>query len=196
MDKKVLSNFIKSFRKESAKFPDKRVGKNSVYKMEDIVLSAFSMFHMQLSSFLSFQRIIQRKEGRSNAKSLFGIEKIPSDNHIRDILDNINPKYISSMFEQLLSSLKNSNTLENYKYLDSYLVLLDGTNYYSSKTKGYHLEHNFGHGKRHLSGFLFTLNILAFLLHTLLEYLDENYTKARESSTRVEFFNTIEVLTR
>ncbi len=43
------------------------------------------------------------------------------------------------------------------------------------KTKGYHLEHNFGHGKEHLSGFLFTLNILAFLFHTVLDFLDEDY---------------------
>ena len=28
------------------------------------------------------------------------------------------------------------------------------------KTKGYHLEHNFGHGKQHLSAFLLTLNLL------------------------------------
>jgi hypothetical protein len=30
------------------------------------------------------------------------------------------------------------------------------------KTKGYHLEHNFGHGKQHLSALLLTLNLLAF----------------------------------
>ena len=64
------------------------------------------------------------------------------------------------------------------------------------KTKGYHLDHNFGHGKEHLSGFLFTLNILAFLFHTVLEFLDENYAKAREKSPRAEFFKEIEVLTK
>src|SRR5271168_4992317 len=30
------------------------------------------------------------------------------------------------------------------------------------KTKGYNLEHNFGHGKKHLSAVLATLNLLAF----------------------------------
>ena len=64
------------------------------------------------------------------------------------------------------------------------------------KTKGYHLEHNFGHGKEHLSGFLFTLNILAFLFHTVLEFLDENYAKAREKSPIAEFFKETEVLTK
>lgn len=36
------------------------------------------------------------------------------------------------------------------------------------KTKGYHLEHNFGHGQEHLASFLLTLNLLAFLFHTVL----------------------------
>ena len=30
------------------------------------------------------------------------------------------------------------------------------------KTKGYHLEHNFGHGKKHLSSLLATTNILVY----------------------------------
>ena len=68
--------------------------------------------------------------------------------------------------------------------------------FFRSFQKGYHLEHNFGHGKEHLSGFLFTLNILAFLFHTVLEFLDENYAKAREKSPRAEFFKEIEVLTK
>ncbi len=47
------------------------------------------MFFMQSSSFLEFQRDMQSKEGRNNAKSLFEIERIASDNHIRDMLDYI-----------------------------------------------------------------------------------------------------------
>jgi hypothetical protein len=38
------------------------------------------------------------------------------------------------------------------------------------KTKGYHLEHNFGYGRRLLLAFLLSLNLLAFLLHTVLEW--------------------------
>ena len=75
-------------------------------------------------------------------------------------------------------------------------VKIENENNNTLKTKGYHLEHNFGHGKKYLSGFLFTLNILAFLLHTVLDYLDLNYAKAREKVTRVEFFNSVEILTK
>jgi len=41
------------------------------------------------------------------------------------------------------------------------------------KTKGSHLEHNFGHGQHSLSAFLRSLNLLAFLLHTVLEWSDD-----------------------
>ena len=34
------------------------------------------------------------------------------------------------------------------------------------KTKGYNLEHNFGHGKQHLASLLATFNLLSLLFHT------------------------------
>ena len=37
------------------------------------------------------------------------------------------------------------------------------------KTKGYNIEHNFGHGKRHLAAILVTLNLLAFAIHTVCD---------------------------
>ncbi len=64
------------------------------------------------------------------------------------------------------------------------------------KTKGYHLEHNFGHGKQHLSAFLLTLNLLAFLFHTVLHLADERYQQIRQiRGTRQGFFQDILALT-
>ena len=65
------------------------------------------------------------------------------------------------------------------------------------KTKGYHLEHNFGHGQQHLSTFLLTLNLLAFLFHTVLHLVDESYQQVRSArGTRKGFFRDIETLTK
>ena len=65
------------------------------------------------------------------------------------------------------------------------------------KTKGYHLTHNFGHGKENLSAVLATLNLFAFLVHTVLEKTDANYQCVRKKlGTRVNFFNDIRALTR
>jgi hypothetical protein len=65
------------------------------------------------------------------------------------------------------------------------------------KTKGYNLEHNFGHGKQHFSSFLSTLNILSLLFHTWLELLDQKYKLHRAHlPTRKTFFDDLRVLTR
>ena len=65
------------------------------------------------------------------------------------------------------------------------------------KTKGYHLEHNFGHGRQHLSATLLTLNLLAFLFHTVLALVDMTYQKIRQQrGTRKGFFQDVLSLTK
>jgi hypothetical protein len=65
------------------------------------------------------------------------------------------------------------------------------------KTKGYHLEHNFGHGEQFLANFMLTLNLLAFLFHTLLDLLDEQFHALRQKLVaRRDFFNDLRALLR
>jgi hypothetical protein len=65
------------------------------------------------------------------------------------------------------------------------------------KTKGYHLEHNFGHGQEHLASCLLTLNLLAFLFHTVLHLTDPAYQQIRHKrGTRKGFFQDILSLTK
>lgn len=65
------------------------------------------------------------------------------------------------------------------------------------KTKGYNFDHNFGHGKKNLSALLASFIILAFLVHTILEWFDKCYQLVRQAlSSRITFFNDIRALTR
>ena len=65
------------------------------------------------------------------------------------------------------------------------------------KTKGYHLEHNFGHGSQHLSSLLLSLNLLAFLFHTILDLVDEQYHAIRRKlGSRRTFFTDLDALLR
>ncbi len=60
-----------------------------------------------------------------------------------------------------------------------------------------HLEHNYGHGKQYLAAILVMLNLLAFLLHTILDLTDRHYQLIRqELGTRKTFFQDIQALTR
>jgi hypothetical protein len=82
-----LETLVGSLRRCCEGFPDKRHGTNASYGMADIGLAAFSVFFMQSPSFLAYQRHLEEGHGRSNCESLFGLTKIPSDNHIRAMLD-------------------------------------------------------------------------------------------------------------
>src|SRR5260370_12782475 len=46
---------------------------------------------------------------------------------------------------------------------------IENESFNTLKTKGYNLEHNFGHGKKHLSPVLSTLNLLPFAFHTVAD---------------------------
>ena len=65
------------------------------------------------------------------------------------------------------------------------------------KTKGYNVEHNFGHCKQYLAQVFLVLNLLAFLLHTVLHLVDDLYRFLRHTLVkRVTFFNDIRALCR
>jgi hypothetical protein len=71
------------------------------YAIEDIAAAAFSVFYFQSKSWLDFQRNMLRKTGKSNAKSLFDINNIASDNHIRDVLDDISVEKLQGIFDKI-----------------------------------------------------------------------------------------------
>jgi hypothetical protein len=64
------------------------------------------------------------------------------------------------------------------------------------KTKGYNLEHNFGHGKENLATVLVTLNLLAFAFHTVAELTEDLWCQALHiAGTRVRFFSKLREIT-
>ena len=61
------------------------------------------------------------------------------------------------------------------------------------KNQGYHIEHNFGHGKKNLSMIFFMLNLQAFYLHQILDLTDRVYQAVRYTkfTSRKEYFNQL-----
>ena len=60
------------------------------------------------------------------------------------------------------------------------------------QSKGYRLEHSFGHGQQHLSCLLAALNILVFLYHTFLPFAAPHYRLIRAAwPTRKTFFDDL-----
>ena len=101
--------------------------------MADFGLSAFAMFFMQSASFLSFQRKLEKGHGRSNCQTLFGIERIPSDNYIRDMLDDADPSLLAPCFEDTERLLLEPTMREAFGRLGGRtFVALDGSEYFCS----------------------------------------------------------------
>ena len=74
---------------------------------------------------------------------------------------------------------------------------IENENNNTLKTKGYHLEHNFGHGQQDLANVLATLNMLAFLIHTIQEMIEPAYKRLRQAlGARKTFFNDLRALMR
>lgn len=136
----TFDDMIASLRKAMKTFPDKRTGKNTQYGMLDAAAGAFSVFFTQCPSFLEHQKLMQQRYGLSNARTLFGIKDIPSDNHIRNLLDETQPSLLSSVFDDCFTALKRNGDL-NYSFRvplgknsNDLLIAIDGTTYFSSST--------------------------------------------------------------
>jgi hypothetical protein len=57
------------------------------------------------------------------------------------------------------------------------------------KNNGYHLEHNFGHGRKTLSSILVVFNLLAFAMHNACDLLEKPWQAARDHiGARNRFF--------
>src|ERR1700709_2067656 len=132
----MLDSLLAGCRSACAAFPDKRRG-DVTYSMADIGLSALSLFFMQSESFLSYQRGLEEGRKTSNCHSLFGMTAIPTDNHIRSMLDPVHPSHLQPVFDQALDGLRRRGGLQAFQRLGGrVLIALDGTEYFCSQKLG------------------------------------------------------------
>src|SRR5258706_15229733 len=67
--------------------PDRRDPRRITWEMSAVMMSAFAMFFFQHPNLLEYQRRMKKKSGRSNLERVFGIEDLPSDTQMREILE-------------------------------------------------------------------------------------------------------------
>jgi hypothetical protein len=130
----TLDDITKQMRGTFEGFTDPRKGKNKSYTMVDAALSAFSVFFTQSPSFLEYQRGLEQAHGDNNARALFGVHEIPSDNQIRNLLDATPPDTLKPVYAFLFKALEQSGVVDSLRWADGTLLLaLDGTGYFSSQ---------------------------------------------------------------
>ena len=110
--------------------PDHRLADTEI-SFTDALMSAFAMFSLKSPSLLAFDK--ERAEG--NLETIYGIERVPCDTRMREILDPVFPESLRPVFKSVFRQLQRGKALEPMAFLDDYyLVALDGTGYFSSNT--------------------------------------------------------------
>jgi hypothetical protein len=97
----------------------------------DVLMSAFAMFSRKSPSLLAFDK--ERVEG--NLQTISGIEHAPCDTYMRERIDPVSPESLRPVFQGVFRQLQRGKALEPMMFLNgAYLLALDGTGYFSSKT--------------------------------------------------------------
>lgn len=96
--------------------------------------------YFQDPSLAQFQQRMEEVHHRNNLRTIFDVQKIPSDNQLRDIIDTIPSIELAPIFKELFNRLRRYKHLEEYAILpNTLLCVIDGTQYHSSKQ--IHCEH-------------------------------------------------------
>jgi hypothetical protein len=112
-----------------ASIPDYCLGETEI-SLTDALMSAFAMFSLKSPSLLAFDK--ERAEG--NLHTIYGIERVPCDTYMREILDPVSPESLRPVFKSVFRQLQRGKALEPMEFLDGhYLLALDGTGYFSSQ---------------------------------------------------------------
>src|SRR5256886_16215716 len=93
-------------------------------------MSLVAIFSLKSPSLLAFDK----ERAEVNLHTIYGIERVPCDTHMRERLDPVSPESLRPLFQSIFRQLQRGKALEPMAFLDGhYLVALDGTGYFSSQ---------------------------------------------------------------
>jgi len=114
--------------------PDQRQQKKTAISLHDALMSGFACMHFQDPSLLQFQKRLEDAQHQNNMRTLFGVNNIPSDTQMRDIIDEVSSEHFRPLFKDYYLRLQRGKHLEQYQIFPGmYYCPMDGSEYYSSK---------------------------------------------------------------
>ncbi len=109
-------------------------GLKSKIPLTDCLMSGLAIFGLKFPSLLQFDQGLNDDAVKHNLKTLYGVEKVPCDTYMRERLDEVDPQQLRKAFTSLFSSMQRGKVIEDYKFLDGYvLAACDGTGMFSSE---------------------------------------------------------------
>ena len=104
------------------------------HELHDCCLSALAMMFFQDTSINKFQLRLQKKLHKNNLETLFKVKTIPKETQMRDVLYSIPSTEFEPIFADFFKPLQRGKQIEQFKIFNgSYLIPIDGTQYFSSK---------------------------------------------------------------
>lgn len=119
---------LSKLRSGFAEIAEHRSGEVDI-SLSDALMSAFAMFSLKAPSLLAFDK--ERTE--DNLQRVYGLERVPCDTSMREILEPVDPESLRPAFKQVFRQLQRGKVLEEMVFVEGhYLLALDGTGYFSS----------------------------------------------------------------
>lgn len=108
---------------------------SSEYSWQDCVMSGLAIFGFKCPSLLQFEKNKATEPMiRRNLRTLYKVDKAPSDTCLRERLDRLSPTQLRRPFKKIFAYLQRGKVLEGFRYLNGhYIISIDGTGQYSSK---------------------------------------------------------------
>jgi hypothetical protein len=120
---------LSKLRSGFADIADHRSGDVDI-SLRDALMSAFAMFSLKAPSLLAFDK----ERAEDNLQRVYGLERVPCDTSMREILDPVDPESLRPAFKQVFRQLQRGKALEEMVFVEGhYLLALDGTGYFSSQ---------------------------------------------------------------
>jgi len=129
-----VSALIRSVYKLFCKIPDpKNFSRQPIIPPIDHLMSGLAVFGLKCLSLLDFDRKCKNLATGHHLRSLYHIKNPPSDTHLRERLDEVDPNHLRPVFKKLFSTLQRGKELDGFRLMnDPYLLSIDGTGEFSS----------------------------------------------------------------
>lgn len=126
-------SLLQSIRDQFKLVKDHRDKNRISIELLDFLMSGFAIFALKFPSLLKFEEEMRDRNLASHLSPLFKLQQVPSDTHLRTVLDEIELESLSPIFKKLFNHFQRSNHLKEFQFLEGkYILCIDGTQFFAS----------------------------------------------------------------
>ena len=128
-----IPSLIAHIQKLFSKITDPREFDRPSIPLVDHLMSGLAVFGLKCPSLLDYDRKRKSEATEKNLRNLYLVNTPPSDSYLRERLDEVDPNSLRIAFKKLFALFQRGKCLEEFEYLDGYVLLSgDGTGHFSS----------------------------------------------------------------